>query len=171
MRIRSVRVFFAAALALIAGATAAADNPSATPAATPQAAQSETVALDDLVREAVAKNPAIQSAQRKAEALRHRVPQVRSLPDPVVTFGWAGNAVPFEVQKGDPSSYRGVSAVQQIPLGGKLGLRAKAAEREGDAASWESEIIRRRVVAEVKTAYYEYFYLSKIGRASCRERV
>jgi outer membrane protein TolC len=160
MRICSARIFFGtAALALMASATVVAGNTSAAPTAEPPTAQADTVALDDLVREAVAKNPAIQSAERKAEALRHRVPQVKALPDPVVTVGWAGNVVPFEVQNGDPSSYRGLSAMQQIPLGGKLGLRGKVAAREGDAAAWESEITRRRVVAEVKTAYYEYFYL------------
>ena len=159
MRIRSVGIYFGTAvLALLAVAAAA--NDVTNQAAEQPATQAETVALDDLVREAVAKNPAIQSAQRKAEALRHRVPQVRTLPDPVVSVAWAGNAVPFQVQNGDPSSYRGLSAMQQVPLGGKLGLRGKVAAREGDAASWESEVIRRRVVAEVKTAYYEYFYLS-----------
>ena len=160
MRIRSVRILVGAAfLTYAAGAAIATDSTSQAPAAAPPAAQAETVRLDDLVREAVARNPAIQSAERKAEALRHRVPQLRALPDPVISVGWAGNAVPFDVQEGDPSSYRGVSATQQIPLGGKLGLRGKVAAREGEAASWESEIIRRRVVAEVKTAYYEYFYL------------
>jgi hypothetical protein len=102
-------------------------------------------------------NPAIQSAERRRKP-GHRVPQVKTLPDAVVTVGWMGNAVPFDVQNGDPSSYRGLSAMQQIPLG-KLGLRGKVAARESEAASWESEIIRRRVVAQVKTAYYEYFYL------------
>ena len=159
MQIRSARVFLGAvALAVMASVPAAAGNASAAPATEQPAAKIETVSLDELVREAVAKNPAIQSAERKAEALGRRVPQVKTLPDPVVTVGWMGNAVPFDVQNGDPSSYRGVNAMQAIPLG-KLGLRGKVAAREGEAASWESEIIRRRVVAQVKTAYYEYFYL------------
>ena len=160
MPIRSAQIFFGTvALALMASVAVAADNRNAPPQAEPPPAQADAVALDELVREAVAKNPAIQSAQRQAEALRHRVPQVRTLPDPVLTVGWAGNAAPFNVQNGDPSSYRGLSAMQQIPLGGKLGLRGQVAAREGDAASWESEITRRRVVAEVKATYYEYFYL------------
>jgi len=160
MRIRIARIFFGAvAPALMAVAAAATDTTSQAPAAEQPAAQTEAERLDDLVREAVAKNPAIQSAQRRAEAVRRRAPQVRTLPDPMISVGWAGNPVPFSVQTGDPSSYRAVSATQQIPLGGKLGLRGKVVERESEAASWESEIIRRRVVAEVKTAYYEYFYL------------
>lgn len=159
MRIRSAQIFFGAvAPALLAVAAAATDTPNPAPAAEQPSAQTEPVRLDELVREAVAKNPAIQSAERKAEAVRHRVPQVKTLPDPVVSVGWAGNAVPFSVQQGDPSSYRGVNALQAIPLG-KLGLRGKVAEREGEAASWESESTRRRVVAGVKTAYYEYFYV------------
>ncbi len=159
MQIRSAQIFLGAvALAVMVSVPAAAGNTNAAPAAEQPAAQVETVSLGELVREAVAKNPAIQSAERKAEALGRRVPQVKTLPDPVVSVGWAGNPAPFSVQNGDPSSYRGLSAMQAIPLG-KLGLRGKVAAREGEAASWESEIIRRRVVAQVKTAYYEYFYL------------
>ncbi len=119
------------------------------------------VSLDDLVREALEKNPGVQSALHAVEAQRHRVPQARSLPDPMVGIGWAGNITPFSVQKGDPSSYRSVTATQQLLYPGKLKLRGEIASKEADAAYWEYEAARRRVTADVKTAYYDYWFYDK----------
>ena len=127
----------------------------------PQAAQAKSLGLEDLVREALQKNPGVRSALRQVEALRHRVPQAKTLPDPTVSVGWAGNIEPFSVQHGDPSSYRGVSASQSVPFPGKLKLRGEIADREAEAAYWDYEAVRRRLVVDVKSAYYDYFAASK----------
>ncbi len=82
-----------------------------------------SLTLDEVVREALSENPAVQSALHTVEAQRAKVPQAGSLPDPTVAIGWAGNIEPFSVQTGDPSSYRGVTAMQMLPLFGKRGLR------------------------------------------------
>jgi len=129
--------------------------------ATAQVAQQSPVGLEDLVRDALQKNPGIQSALRQVEALRHRVPQAKTLPDPTVSVGWAGNIRPFSVQQGDPSSYRGVGASQAVPYPGKLTLRGEIAGREAEAAWWDYEAARRKLVADVKSAYYDYFAASK----------
>jgi cobalt-zinc-cadmium efflux system outer membrane protein len=126
-----------------------------------QTAQQSPVGLDDLVREALQKNPGVHSALRQMEALRHRVPQVKTLPDPTVSAGWAGNITPFSVQRGDPSSTRAFTASQAIPYPGKLKLRGEIADREAEAAWWDHEAARRRLVADVKAAYYDYFAASK----------
>lgn len=121
----------------------------------------DVLRLDDVVREALAKNPGIQAALHAVEAQRRRVPQARSLPDPKVSVGWMGNAQPFSVQQGDPSSYRSVQAMQEIPFPGKLKLRGEIASKEADATYWDYEAARRRVVLEVKTAFSDYFYYYK----------
>lgn len=126
-----------------------------------QTGQPSSASLDDLVAEAQKKNPGVQSALRQVEALRHRVPQAKTLPDPMVSAGWAGNITPFSVQKGDPSSNRALSASQAIPYPGKLKLRGEIADREAEAAWWDYEAARRKVVADVKQAYYDYFYYWK----------
>jgi outer membrane protein TolC len=126
-----------------------------------QIADQLSVNLDALVAEALQKNPGIQSALRQVEALRHHVPQVKTLPDPQVSVGWAGNIAPFSVQHGDPSSYRGVGASQELPYPGKLKLRGEIADREAEAAWWNYEAARRKVVADVKSAYFDYFAASK----------
>jgi cobalt-zinc-cadmium efflux system outer membrane protein len=123
--------------------------------------QEPTLSLDALIVEALEKNPGVQSALHAVEAQRRRIPQAKTLPDPMVGIGWAGNIAPFTVQEGDPSSYRGVSASQQLLYPGKLKLRGEIASKEADAAYWDYEAVRRRVTADVKSAYYDYFYYAK----------
>ncbi len=126
-----------------------------------QTPEQSPVGLDNLIREAVEKNPGVQSALRQVEALRHRVPQAKTLPDPQVSVGWAGNITPFSVQKGDPSSNRAITASQSIPYPGKLKLQGEIADREAEAAWWDYEAARRKLMADVKSAYYDYFAASK----------
>jgi outer membrane protein, heavy metal efflux system len=120
-----------------------------------------TVTLDELVREALQKNPAIRSAARRVQAMRARVPQAKSLPDPVVSAGWMGRIVPFTVMEGDPSSFRSITAMQEFPFPGKLKLHGQMADRDAEAAQWDLENTRRQIVAEVKAAYYNYYYDQK----------
>jgi cobalt-zinc-cadmium efflux system outer membrane protein len=146
---------------------------SQTSAAMPSQAakQQETQSdLASLVREALANNSAVQSAFRRVQALRHRVPQAKAWPDPTVSVGWMGNATPFSVQTGDPSSYRGVQAMQELPFPGKLGLRGDIAGKDAEAAYWDYEAVRRGVTADVKAAYFEYFFLDKAIQITQKNR-
>jgi outer membrane protein, heavy metal efflux system len=121
----------------------------------------ETLTLEAVVREALEKNPAVQSALHTIAAQRRKVPQQRSYPDPMVAVGWAGNIAPFSVQEGDPSSNRNLSVTQQIPYPGKLKLRAAMASKEADALQADYDAVVRRVTADVKAAYFDYFYYDK----------
>ena len=130
----------------------------------PSQPPSETVAverlnLDQLVAQALRVNPEIQAAERRVEALDARVPQARALPDPTVSAGWMGEPIPFVVKSSQETSYRGVSAMETFPFPGKRKLRGKIADRESRAAWWEYEATKRRVVSEVKVAYFRYAYL------------
>ena len=126
--------------------------------------------LDDVVREALEKNPEAQSALHIINALRLRVPQVKALPDPMVSAGWAGNLAPFSVMRGDNSSYRGLTVSEQFPYPGKLKLRGEIASKEAVAAQADYEAIRRRVSAEVKAAYYDYFYYDQALQTTERNK-
>lgn len=133
-------------------------------------ADTGVLTLEEVVRTALQNNPAIASAAHTVNAQRARVPQAGSLPDPTVAVGWAGNIQPFSVQTGDPSSYRGISASQTFPLFGKRGLRRDIAGKEVDASQWDLEAVRRRVVADVKTAFYDYWYYDKAIRTTQQNR-
>jgi outer membrane protein TolC len=135
-----------------------------------QTAGLSPLGLEDLVREALQKNPAVQSALHSVEAERRRVPQAKTLPDPTVGIGWAGNITPFSVQSGDPSSYRAVAANQQLLYPGKLRLRGEIASKEADAASSDLEAVRRRVTTDVKTAYFEYWFYDKATQTTLKDK-
>lgn len=129
-----------------------------------------TLTLDEVVRNALSKNPAVKSAAHTVAAQRAKVSQAGALPDPSVGIGWMGNARPFSVQSGDPSSYRNVSAMQMLPFPGKRSLRGQIVAKEADASQWDLEAVRRRVVAEVKTAYFDYWYYDKAIRTTQQDR-
>jgi cobalt-zinc-cadmium efflux system outer membrane protein len=141
----------------------AADRTSAVddPGVTTSASGGLPITLDDLISEALTHNPAIKSAAERYQAQRAKIPQARSLPDPTLSGGWMGNIAPFSVQYGDPSSYRGLTVGQEVPFPGKLKLRGQIADRGAEAAWWQYEQARRQVAADVKVAYYDYFFYTK----------
>jgi outer membrane protein, heavy metal efflux system len=128
----------------------------------PTAGTQEVVTLSQLVAEAERAHPAIKAEAEMIDAKRSRIPQVKSLPDPTVEVGWMGNFRPFSVQHLDPSSYRGVSAMQEFPYPGKLKLRGQIAEKDVEVEQWNLAAVRRQIRAEVKSAYYE---LSAVDQA------
>ena len=141
------------------GTAPAQETEKSVPADSPSSQQ--TLRLDDVVREALEKNPEAQSALHTVNALERRVPQARALPDPVASVGWAGNLAPFSIMSGDASSYRGVTVSEQFPYPGKLKLQGEIASKEAEAARADYEAVRRKVTADVKAAYYDYFYFDK----------
>jgi cobalt-zinc-cadmium efflux system outer membrane protein len=130
----------------------------------------QVLSLDDAIRDALEKNPEAQAALHTINALERRVPQVKTLPDPMVSVGWAGNLVPFSLMKGDNSSYRGVTVSEQFPYPGKLKLRGEIASKEAEAAQADYEAIRRRVTADVRAAFFDYFYFDRAIQTTERNK-
>jgi outer membrane protein, heavy metal efflux system len=122
------------------------------------------VSLQALVAEALEQNPEIKAMRRGFDMMRARVPQAKALPEPMLSYGYAGNAAfvpPFDIQKGDPASARMLTFTQEVPYPGKLTIKGKMANVEAEAEWWNYEQVRLNVVAEVKDAYYDLFYLHK----------
>jgi len=118
-------------------------------------------ALQQLIDQALENNPEIKAMQRRFDAMRARIPQAKALDEPMLSVGYMGNITPFQVQKGDPSSGRSLSISQDLPFPGKRSLRGKVASSNADAEWWAFEQTRRNVVAEVKDAYFDLYYLTK----------
>ena len=119
------------------------------------------LSLAGLVQEAMEHNPEILAARRAVEAKRARIPQAGAWADPTVSLSYGGNAFPpFTVMRGDPSSNRELIAEQTIPYPGKTRLRKEIAARDADAESLAYEATTRQVVAEIKQAYFELYYLN-----------
>jgi outer membrane protein, heavy metal efflux system len=120
-----------------------------------------TMTLEDLVQTALEQNPSIHAAKKAVEAKEARIRPEGTLADPVFSFQTMGDLIPPQLQEGDPSSGRTFSLEQEIPFPGKLGLKSKMASKEAEAQSWDYEQTRRQVVADLKKAYYDYFFIHK----------
>src|SRR5262245_16671903 len=145
------------ALAQPAQTIPAIDNATAVKRSTP-------IKLQALIEEAIEQNREIKTMQRGFDMMRARIPQARALPEPMLNVGYMGNAVPippFDIQKGDPSSGRFFSFSQEIPFPGKLALKGRMANVVAEAEWWNYEQVRLNVIAEVKDAYFDLFYLHK----------
>lgn len=118
-------------------------------------------ALQQLIEQALENNPEIKAMQRRFDMMRARIPQAKALDEPMLSVGYMGNIAPFVVQRGDPSSGRTISISQDLPYPGKRSLKGKIANSDADAEWWKFEQTRRNVVAEVKDAYFELYYLTK----------
>jgi len=117
--------------------------------------------LQELIEQALENNPEIKSMQRRFDSARARIPQAKALDEPMLSIGYMGNIVPFQVQEGDPSSGRTISISQDLPFPGKRSLKGKVASSDADAEWWAFEQTRRNVVAEVKDSYFDLYYLTK----------
>ena len=118
------------------------------------------VALADLVEEALRVNPEIATAQKRFDAASQRPMQERSLPDPMVSVGYAASGAPWPGAGlgSEPVANIGVMVSQELPYPGKRDLRASIAAREADAERQRIDAARLSVVARVKQAYYRLAY-------------
>ncbi|MEJ5369749.1 MAG: TolC family protein [Bryobacteraceae bacterium] len=113
-------------------------------------------ALPQLIEEALRRNPEILAAQKKLEAARQRPAQASSLPDPMLSLGYAsiGGPLPGQGLGREPMARAGLMASQTLPAPGKRGLRRRIALEEAGAAGQEYLAVQTAVVARLKSAWY-----------------
>jgi outer membrane protein, heavy metal efflux system len=117
--------------------------------------------LDSFIEEALARNPEIKAAIAGAESSAQRPSQEGSLPNPIIG-GRIKNVSFSEFTLGeDPRSDIQAFIEQEIPFPGKLSSKEKIAREESESRKWLSNAVSRRVIAELKEAYYEWAFINK----------
>ncbi|MFH1969310.1 MAG: TolC family protein [Verrucomicrobiota bacterium] len=106
--------------------------------------------LDDYHQYAFTHSPALRAAFDRWKAALERVPQARSLDDPILAFEY------FIEQR--QTRYQ-ASLIQMFPAFGKLSLRDKRAVAEAEAAMRTFDAERLTLFDRVVKAFYEYHYL------------
>lgn len=113
--------------------------------------------LRDYIERALRRNPGLRSEGHSWRAALERIPQVRSLPDPRLTYG--GFLESVETRTG-PQRHR-IGLTQMIPWPGKLIHAAGVAVELATARRARYERTRLAVVAGVSVAYANYYYLGQ----------
>ena len=118
-----------------------------------QTAEEVPLSLKVLVEEAIKRNPQIQVAKERWEASKAVIPQVKTLPDPELKFGYQQIPAVSPIQ----GAIYGLG--QQVPFPGKLKLRGEVASRQADRIEQEFNATRLHIVARLKEAYYDLHFV------------
>ena len=106
---------------------------------------------------ALERSPAIRQSFARYRAALQRLPQVRSLPDPMLGFGQYLRSP--ETRVGPQTTM--VTLSQKFPWFGKLSDKEKIAAKEAAVLREQHEVRKAEVVRQVKLAYYDLAYLDQ----------
>ena len=113
--------------------------------------------LSPLVEEAKNSNPEILATKKRYEAAKARIPQAKSLEDPVIGLKFEkAERNPFNLDTA-PAMDRMLSFSQMLPWFGKLPLKGKIALVESQAFAAEYKDKELEIINEVKNTYYGLF--------------
>ena len=113
--------------------------------------------LAEYVRYAEQHNPKLKQAATRYQAALAKVSAASAWVDPRLTYGYF--ARPVETRTG-PQEMR-FSAAQTFPWKGKLDLKGQIAQQAAAVEGQRYEAARRSLVFEVKTAYYDCYFLER----------
>ncbi len=122
---------------------------------------SRDAALRDLIDEALKNSPDIQASQARIEAAKYRVPQVMSLPDPLISVGYQNEGFDRYSYGQEQGSQWMFSASQQFLFPGKRALKGDSATRDVEAFEDLHELLKLKTAARVKELYYDLFLAHK----------
>jgi cobalt-zinc-cadmium efflux system outer membrane protein len=120
-------------------------------------AQDGTGAFQELLNDALRKNPEVVAAQKKAEAARQKPAMARSLPDPTLGVGYqsTGGPLPGQGLGTDPVANIGFMMSQTLPGPGKRSLKERMSLQDADVATQEYWQVQISVAARLKTAWHQ----------------
>jgi outer membrane protein TolC len=124
----------------------------------PDSGQRNTLALPELVQEALARNPEIVAARQQWEAASQRITQARTLDDPTLSIQWWNAPESFNLGRAENTI---VGLSQKFPFPGKLALKEKVATRSADMTEQAVRAKERDLIARLKQAYYDLFLSHK----------
>jgi outer membrane protein, heavy metal efflux system len=119
------------------------------------------VGLQGLIGEALNKNPEILAAEARMRAAGYRVPQARSLPDPMFMFGYQNEGFQKFTIGDEPSSQGMFSLSQMFYFPGKRDLKAEMAVKDTESLAAMYDATKLRIVTRVKELYYDLFLAHK----------
>lgn len=123
--------------------------------AAPMAPGDDRINLQSLIEELVARSPEIKAARERWEAAKAVVPQVQTLPDPRLQFGY--QRMPMT----EPLQGAMYGFGQEIPFPGKLSLKGDIAQRDAERLEQEYNATRLRLVAVLKETYFNLHFVHK----------
>ena len=120
-------------------------------------AQDDRLVLKDLIHEALKNNPDILSAEAMTAASGYKIPQARSLPDPMFMVGYQNEGWERYTLGKEQGAQWMFSASQMFPYPGKLSLKGEMTTRDAEGQQAFSQSVKLKVIANIKSLYYDLF--------------
>lgn len=113
-----------------------------------------------LVQEALEHNPEILASQKRLHAAKARISQEKSLDDPSIRAGsYDMSNNPVNLNGQTEMLQQRYSVSQKIPFPGKLRLKGEVATEDYNMIEKELQAKIQEIIALVKSAFYELYYL------------
>jgi outer membrane protein TolC len=126
-----------------------------------QAQESKPLKLEDLIAEALQNNPQLRAARNQTAAARTKVNQATSWEAPQVGAEFYQTPIqsfPNPVKDGMETDY---FVQQMFPFPGKLAAMGKAAESNANMVEQGYKALERKILRELKSAYYELYLVQR----------
>ncbi len=117
----------------------------------------DELSLQTLIDEALQNNHDILMADSKWKTSTYKIPQAKSLPDPMFMLGYQNEGWRRYTYGEMEGAQWMFSASQMFPFPGKLSIKGSMAEKDSESIRESYESIRLRVVSRVKELYYDLF--------------
>jgi outer membrane protein TolC len=121
------------------------------------AQESNPLKLEGLVVEAIQSNPQLQAARNRAGAFGKRVDQVTSWESPQIGVEFFQTPIKSFPNPAKDWMENDYFIQQMIPFPGKLSAMGLASENQANMAEQEYRGLERKIVRELKSAYYELY--------------
>lgn len=121
----------------------------------------EDVRLHDLINEALKNNHDILISEARIAASGYRIPQAKSLPDPMLMIGYQNEGWKRYTYGEMQGAQWMFSASQMVPFPGKLSLKGEMAARETESLYAAHESLKLKTVSKVRELYYDLFLAYK----------
>jgi len=126
-----------------------------------RAGEEETLHLAGLIEEALRNSPELLVSESKVSASGYRIPQARSLPDPMFMFGYQNEGFQ-RITIGEEQQAMGMFTLSQMfYFPGKRDLKGEMATKDKESLQAMHRVTQLRIVATVKQLYYELFLAHK----------
>ena len=120
-----------------------------------------SLSMDEFVQQVLERNPAIAADQAAIDAGMLRIPQMGTLPDPMVSFSLMNIPVSTFRLNQEPMTMKQLTVTQGFPARGVLGARSAVAEAGVQVASSQLHLTSEQLRQKAKTAYLNLFFMGE----------
>jgi cobalt-zinc-cadmium efflux system outer membrane protein len=135
-------------------------------AAVSQEMNTGKAALSEFIQAALNENPQIKATDKEWQAALQRIPQVKSLPDPMLSFSHFGQSV--ETRLGPQRNK--ISVSQMFPFFGKLSIKGEVAHSQAWILEAQYRAVKADIILKVKQTFFSLYWFDKALKISQEEK-